>query len=237
MDYTVRKINDRIYTFEEEGVRSFLIIGEDAALVIDTGYGAVDYIGEIMERTELPVMLVTTHSDGDHVGGNNQFADVPCYAHPAEIPALETEFVHYLPCSEGFVFDLGGIKLEVIHTPGHTPGSISLLCRECGTLFSGDMVSEATIWMFGDNRNMQDFIASQKKLAKIEGIKQIFPCHGELPVKAEGIFEELAALAQSVVDGTARWEPEVLAWDDVTFNVRRNFAGRVSMYTSEAPNL
>ncbi len=48
---------------------------------------------------------------------------------------------------EGFVFDLGGMHLEVIEVPGHTPGSIGLLYREEKTFYAGDSMND-DLWLF-----------------------------------------------------------------------------------------
>ena len=53
----------------------------------------------------------------------------------------------YLPMEDGMEFDLGGRVLKVIHTPGHTPGEVSILDETSGTLFSGDTANVGIILM------------------------------------------------------------------------------------------
>jgi len=230
MAYTVVPRTWNIWTFEEEGVRSFLVLGREKALVIDTGYGEVDYLSLIRSRiTTLPLLLVNTHSDGDHTGGNAQFEGLPRYAHPDEFSTLPGG--GYLPAEDGFIFDLGGVRLEVVHLPGHTPGSIALLDRAQGILFSGDMAGEGTIWMFGPGRDLETFIRSQDRLAALSDVRQVYCCHGPLPVDPRGLFGDLKALARAALDGTSTWEPEHLSFGDMGFDVKRHRAGRVSLFT------
>lgn len=206
MEYEVKKLTDNIWTIDEFGVRSFIVVGRDKALVIDTGMNGVDFISEIRKITDLPVMLVNTHSDVDHVGANSAFAGLPSYAHRDEVKYLASDEHPYLPVEDGYVFDLGGVKLEVVATPGHTPGHICLFDRERGILFTGDTASEVPIWMFGDDkRNLEAFKSSLKKLMGMDGIKELFPCHGNIPIKPEGLFEDILALAESVERGDSEW--------------------------------
>ena len=64
-----------------------------------------------------------------------------------------------LPAFEGDIIDLGERKLEVIHVPGHTPGSITLLDREERCLIGGDPVQiDGEIYMFGLHRDMEAYV-------------------------------------------------------------------------------
>ena len=206
MDYAVKKLTDNVWTFDEFGVRSFIVVGENSALVIDTGMGNVDFLGEIKKITNLPIMLVNTHSDIDHVSGNSVFSEYPSYAHTKEVKYLATDAHPFTAIDEGYIFDLGGVKLEVIWTPGHTPGHICLFDRENGILFTGDTASVVPIWMFGDDkRNFTEFKKSLKKLISLKGVKVLFPCHGDIPVSPDGLFEEILALAESIERGDTEW--------------------------------
>ena len=190
------KLFDNIWAFEEGFVRSFLILGKNMALQVDTGVGETDLAGERGKLTSLPTVLVNTHSDRDHIGGNGAFTEI--YAHPADIDAIEKgSGTRPAPLEDGHVFDLGGVTLNVFHTPGHTPGSIMLFYREAGILFSGDMLSEAEIFMFGAGRDHRAFVESIRGLGELEGqVKHILPCHGKCPLEGMGELarDEIAAL-------------------------------------------
>ena len=142
------------FRIEDGGVRFFLLTGTERALLIDSGM-TVQNAKEIAESlTTLPVSLLNTHADRDHIGSNASFAS--CYMHPAEEPNYrrsggKNEIV---PVEDGGVLDLGGRELEIVHLPGHTPGSIALLDRKNKWLFSGDPIQDGEIYMFGIHRDM-----------------------------------------------------------------------------------
>ena len=75
-------INENTWRIEEEGVRFFLLAGENKALLIDSGM-QVHNAKEIAESlVDLPIELLNTHADMDHVGSNNEFDSF--YMNPAE---------------------------------------------------------------------------------------------------------------------------------------------------------
>ncbi|QSO49328.1 MBL fold metallo-hydrolase [Alicyclobacillus mengziensis] len=82
--------------------------------------------------------------------------------------------------AEGAFFELGDRTLQVIETPGHSPGCISLFDAKNGYLFPGDMVSSEHIFMhLPDSTPLGVFLKSMNKLMPLTGnIDLIFPCHG-----------------------------------------------------------
>ncbi len=70
---------------------------------------------------------------------------------------------------EGDVIDLGGRKLEVIYTPGHSPGSMCLLDSKHRLLFTGDHFFPGPLYAHPEDVNIEDYIASNKKLSKRVG--------------------------------------------------------------------
>lgn len=206
IETTVVKINDHITAIDQMMVRSFLITGKKAALLLDAGAENIDLPALVSKLTDLPVTLCMTHSDGDHTAALGRF-ERAC-AHVDEIPLLESRQPDidtlFIPVEEGHEFDLGGIVLTVIHNPGHTPGSISLLDETNKALFSGDTVSYGPVFMFGANRNMDDFEASLGKLKAVcieNGVDTIYPCHNTCPITPESI-DELLACVKGYKDGT-----------------------------------
>ncbi|MDO5139065.1 MAG: MBL fold metallo-hydrolase, partial [Oscillospiraceae bacterium] len=114
----------------DNGVRIFLLAGKEKALVIDTGISGPDIHSLVTAKTDLPYQLLTTHADGDHISGHDQFAEF--YMHPSEAFFYHDHSKHgkILPVFDGDVINLGDRAIEVIHIPGHTPGSITVLDRE-----------------------------------------------------------------------------------------------------------
>lgn len=218
-NYQVVKLEESAWSIEEEGVRSFLFCGTKSAMLVDTGYGPGDLAGAVRGLTDLPVVLVNTHTDPDHVGCNMQFEAV--HMHPAEYDRY-SEYGHairQIPLWEGAAIDIGGRVFEVILIPGHTPGSIVLLDRKNRVLISGDSIQAGRIYMFGKGRNLPAFVESLKKLSEIAGeIDIIYPSHGPMPLKADMISGLLTG-ALAMMDGQVSPTPskagtkDVLAYD------------------------
>ena len=183
--YELIKINESSWRIEEKSsVRSFLFAGADKALLIDSGYGTGDLRDEIGKITDLPVILVNTHADRDHIGCNRQFGKA--YMHPAEFDRYsQASGINADALWEGDVIDLGTRRFEVILIPGHTPGSIALFDAENRVLVSGDSVQAGMIFMFGPGRNIGAYIHSMKKLSNMRGrFDTVYPSHGPFPVDA-----------------------------------------------------
>ncbi len=197
----VIKVNENTWRIEDDGVRFLLLCGTEKAALIDTGMKCPN-AKEIAEGiTDLPIILINTHADVDHISGNGAFEEF--YMSPAE-----EENYHgnngkgtILPVKEGDVIDLGDRPLLIIDIPGHTPGSIALLDKNNRVLISGDTVQVGPIFMFGDKRNIDDYIESLKHLGKYEGeFDEIYPMHGPFPVEPE-LIGKLIVGAQEMRDG------------------------------------
>ena len=76
--------------YHDEEVISFLILGSERAVLLDTGMGIGDIRAEVDQLTDLPVVAVNSHSHYDHVGDNHRFADVWAFDNDAEVTRLET---------------------------------------------------------------------------------------------------------------------------------------------------
>lgn len=181
------QINRNTWRIEEQGVRFFLLAGREKALLIDSGMNIHNARDIAESLTNLPVSLLNTHSDRDHIGSNKQFERI--YMHPAEE-------AHYresggcgdiLPVKGGDIIDLGNRKLKIIDLSGHTPGSIAVLDIDNRVLISGDPIQEnGRIFMFGTHRNMNDYIQSLEKLEQYrDEFDEIWPSHAVIPVSPE----------------------------------------------------
>ena len=187
--YETIMIDEGAWRFEENKmVRAFLFVGTEKAMVVDTCFGAGDLKTVVEGLTDLPVMLVNTHGDHDHTGGNEIFGEV--YLHPSEYAnyATHADCSNLRPLWEGDVIDIGGRAFEVILLPGHTPGSIALLDRENRIILTGDSVASSPIFMFGPFRNLPSLILSLEKLEALSGeYDQIYPSHGNFPLDVEAV--------------------------------------------------
>lgn len=145
---TAKRIDDATYSIEDGFVRCFLIIGGESALLVDSGVSGDGALDVARSLTSLPVGLVNTHADRDHIAGNTAFGHF--MMHPAE--AANYYNVNggkgdFTPLEDGQVLELGGRRIEVVLIPGHTPGSIALLDEDRGMLFPGDSVQDGDIYM------------------------------------------------------------------------------------------
>ena len=105
---------------------------------------------------------------------------------------------------DGTVIELGGVTLEVLHTPGHTPGSICLLDRANKVLYSGDTVSYGPVFLFGETRDPKAYGETLRKLQAMaaEGIfDTVYCCHNTCPVDV-GVIDELIAALEGALNGS-----------------------------------
>ena len=188
MDYQIIQKNENTWIIEDGGVRFFLLAGKEKALLVDSGmqvHNARDIAGTL---TNLPLSLLNTHADMDHIGSNGQFASF--YMHPAEEANYRRAGKQgtIIPVNDGDELELGERKLKIIHLPGHTAGSIAVLDIQNRVLISGDPVQEhGRIFMFGEHRSLNDYISSLEKLMAMEGFDELWPSHADLPIKPEVI--------------------------------------------------
>ena len=201
------KIDETTYRFEDKGVRFFLLIGLECALLIDSGmqiHNAKELAGEL---TSLPIKLFNTHTDPDHIGSNDEFEEV--MMNPAELVNYHKPHSSQMiiPIYDGDIIDIGERSLKAIALPGHTPGSTALLDMKSGMLFSGDPIQDGKLFMFGPMREIAAYILSLKRLMKFkEVIKEIYPCHGTCPIDMT-IVPKLIDGAQKIENGAVVFEP------------------------------
>lgn len=230
-EYQYRQIVPGIYLlygFPEE-CSIYVVIGEEKAAVIDSGMGA----GELRRTVEKiapgrGIVVFNTHCHFDHSAGNFQFPEV--YIHPGCIKdqdgteALEATWgenrdrlprykTRRLPLKEGDVFDLGGTTLEVIETPGHTPGCVCLLDRKHRILFAGDQIvsSGHCVWMLDhlpwaafSTVSMECYLRSLRKIESLGDAYDGFLGGHDDHILGKEYLQEIIRLAVSIIDGTAK---------------------------------
>ena len=196
------KYNENTFIFDEGGVRFFLLTGTKKALMVDCGMMTQDALEHAKQVTNLPVELVLTHADRDHIASIGEFDSF--YMHPSEASNYYNSRDRtglFIPVEEGHVFDLGGREIKVIATPGHTPGSIALLDEAGRFIITGDPIQDGNVFMFGVQREMHAYLHGLLKVKQLaDKFDDILPSHGSLPVKVD-IIDELYAGAVRVLEG------------------------------------
>jgi glyoxylase-like metal-dependent hydrolase (beta-lactamase superfamily II) len=166
--------------------------GTDDAVVVDPGF-APERVHEML-RTEgkRPVAVLATHGHYDHVGSAAAFCgrDLPFHIHEADVPALtdplgwgagyETPAIpvaQVRTLTDGDVLMFAGFRIEVLHTPGHTPGSVCF--RTDGWVLSGDLVFAGTIGRSDfPNSSSEDMAASLDRFLELPDELDVLPGHG-----------------------------------------------------------
>ena len=151
-------------------------------LVIDPGYES-DEILSLTQGKQISAILLT-HGHFDHVGGVGQLAcETGCrvYICPEDLsmpPQMTAGPIFYTNTyGEGDVLHLADISLRILHTPGHTPGSVCILAENA--LFTGDT-------LFQDSCGRTDLpggdwatiLKSLRRLKSLEGDYKVYPGHG-----------------------------------------------------------
>lgn len=182
-NFKTEKIADGFWRIQAvQGTLStvYLVEGSRSALVIDacTGQEGLKEIVDSLVGAK-PVMLALTHGHFDHSGGMKYFPEV--YVHKADtgmLPKGLKTIRHFI--DDGYVFDLGDKKLEVISIPGHTPGSVALFNRAERYMFTGDAIGSTMVWAHISKDPLTVLLGSLRKLEAMKGsIDEIYVGHHE----------------------------------------------------------
>ena len=164
------------------------------AIAIDTATPCLAWIAEALAGRDWTLkLIISTHGHWDHIGDNAAVAEhtgADIAVHPLDRERLTDpkplwapfEIVPSIPAvelAEGGEVRFGTIRLRVLHTPGHTEGSVCLLAADDGRLFSGDTLF-AGGWgrvdlPGGDRAAMATSLA---RLSELENAVGVFPGHG-----------------------------------------------------------
>ncbi len=231
----------------------FLLEGEEKALLIDTGTGTFDVKALCRTLTDKPIMVACTHGHVDHVGGIGFFEEVYLHEDDFEaarnlsadtrkwyvkmmngmsgglFSVTEEDVVPFETCpvlkplKEGDVIDLGGRKVTVYETPGHTPGGISFLDVRERIIFTGDACNSNTLLSSGGQvkpkSGVDTLLATAEKLIALEpyydrdynghiGYAAAVNC---LPMPAS-INHDAVKVCKGILSGEIKGEPQEAAF-------------------------
>ena len=201
------QLRNNTYSFEDGGVRFFLIEGDRQAILLDSGMDYKDAKEAAEKITDREIIMVYTHADPDHISANASFPKFYMNLKETENYRNHNGKGDPIPVYDGYTFDLGNRIIEVIEIPGHTPGSIALLDRTNRMLFAGDSVQDGNIFMFGPMRNLPLLKESLQKLAdRIDEFDDVYACHGSVSVSPQ-LIPQLIEGCEAIEKGEAEGVP------------------------------
>jgi len=164
------------------------------AIAIDTAIPCLDWVaGELAARDWILKLIVATHGHWDHIGDNARVAEhtgAQIAVHPLDADRLTDPRPLWAPfeippsipaveLAEGGEIRFGSVRLEVLHTPGHTEGSVCLLDRDGGRLYSGDTLFAGSFGRVDLPGGSADaMVASLDRLRRLDESLLVLPGHG-----------------------------------------------------------
>jgi glyoxylase-like metal-dependent hydrolase (beta-lactamase superfamily II) len=225
MGAKIEEIQQDIYLLKGEGKGShnYLIRAAYRNVLIDSGLDQnFLYLQEQILSLGLKIrdidIVINTHEHLDHIGSNRYFQESSLIAAHRFAATKITLGDHYVTLYRSgdlnkvplrihlwlenrFLFDLGSHNLEVIHTPGHTSGSICIYEMKTKSLFSGDTVfAGGTLSYIAESGSVGDYINSITRLETLR-ISKIFPGHGDISRNPEEDLSQAILNAKKLLKG------------------------------------
>jgi glyoxylase-like metal-dependent hydrolase (beta-lactamase superfamily II) len=241
--HTVAQVEENVYRISEPlgaiepraGITTanmYLVVGQDRAVLIDSGMGIGEVATEIGKLTSQPCAVLNTHYHWDHIGANSLFSECAIHEDEVELVAQEQDvsFVreamqssaaravlpaHFDPAQYRVIprpatrvlrdqdkIDLGGRELRVLHTPGHSPGHVVYLDEASGILFTGDTAYQGPLFACFEGSNPVDFAQSVRRLSRLPRVRLICPGHDDV-IATQDWLNDLAECVEAAVSGRA----------------------------------
>ena len=176
---------------------AYLLVDDQTreAVLVDAPHGVSKQLARHMEDGVKVVMLINTHGHWDHIGDNEEVLKMihaPLAIHSADAEMLkdggaygyETPVLAKASRADrllagGDVISFGQVSLRVMHTPGHTTGSICLYHEASKTLISGDTLFQGSCGRTDlTNSSESEMVASLRKLSTLPPDTRYYPGHG-----------------------------------------------------------
>lgn len=208
-----------------EETHCYVLNGSKRCLLIDTGLGVEDIWAEVQMLTDKPITVVTTHVHYDHFGGHKYFSDFYVHeaetewingGFPLTIQQVR-DFLTEKPCDfpkdfdvsnyhlftgtptrvlrDGDTIELGDRTIEVLHTPGHSPGHMCFFERDKGYLYTGDLIYMGELFAYYPSTDPVAYMHSIERLLPLP-VKRILPAHHSLDVPTSIIRDMYEAFSE-----------------------------------------
>jgi len=170
------------------------IVGDthtEEAVVIDPGFDSASEAKSILkeiERNRFRVkFIINTHGHPDHTSGNKTMKEAtgaPVLIHEYDAPLLRNPSADKT-IREGDIIEFGEVKLRVLHTPGHSKGSMALLAADA--VFSGDTLFAGSIGRYDlPGGSLEEIMSSiRNKLLTLPDRVKVYPGHGPVTTIGE----------------------------------------------------
>lgn len=143
-------------------MNQYVVAHDGQAVIIDAGASPTPFRDAVAPHGATIGAVWQTHAHVDHVAGladTKRLLDVPVHLHPLDRPVLDSAVAAGLmfglsldpppppdhELSDGQVLSVGGLRFEVLHTPGHAPGHVCFYDGDNGVMFCGDLVFRGSI--------------------------------------------------------------------------------------------
>lgn len=186
----------KIFTVGPMEANCYILYNPDKkeGLIIDPGAEGARLIKFIEQEKICINYIINTHGHPDHIGANRQikeYTNAPILIHQYDAPMLTRSgsvlsLIFPLESSsppadtfikDGDLIECAGIKLKVLHTPGHTPGGISLLIDD--SIFTGDTLFSGSVGRFDLPGGSEEVLLNSiKKILSLDKNLIIYPGHG-----------------------------------------------------------
>ncbi|WP_455716015.1 MBL fold metallo-hydrolase [Anaerosporobacter sp.] len=212
-----------------EETHAYLLNGTESSLLIDTGLGIMNIYNEVIKLTGKPITAVTTHVHWDHIGGLRYFpkfyvhkdevnwlsGEFPLTLEQVRVSVVERcELPKEFDINDYSIFqgtatrvlkdndtiDIGGRLIQVLHTPGHSPGHMCFYEKDKRYLFTGDLVYKDTLFAYYPSTDPQAYLHSIERIAKLK-VNRVFPAHHDLNIEPSIIEDMRQAFHQLKEEG------------------------------------
>jgi len=188
-------VNDSVFCIKDTFVNAYIFKGKKGYLMVDAGYSKQSVAVELHKLGISPAQITTlllTHTDGDHIGAVGLFNHPTIYMHKDEEQMINGQtakmgpfkmhwkYGPYLLLNSNDTLTIDGLKIRVIHTPGHTPGSVCYVINN-DYLVTGDNLvvvnGKAEHFVEKFNMNTAQQLESIKLLPDLKSFKYIMTGH------------------------------------------------------------